>query len=300
MTKHIAIIGGESFTAYWLKRELNQRNYKVFLTQRKIPDQSNFLDLNQRNSFKRFFSTLNIDVVIILAGLSRSTRSEFRPYFKSNTLGSSDLVSFICSNVKSVSQVIFASTSHVYGTQESNSISEMTSPYPANYYGHSKLIAEMLLREIAEDKLTIVRPFNYTGIGQSETFIVPKLVHAFARKQKLITLGNTFPYRDFSDVRDMCRFYANIVDFKITGKTLNFCSGIGVSINDIVSKLSAISGHSPIIETDPNLFRIETACQIGSPELSKELRCFSQNFSLHDTLSWMYDSALRFDGVGYE
>ena len=56
---------------------------------------------------------------------------------------------------------------------------------------------------MAELGVTITRPFNYSGVGQDERFLLPKIVRHFKARAEVIELGNTYVARDFSDVRDI-------------------------------------------------------------------------------------------------
>ena len=110
------------------------------------------------------------------------------------------------------------------------------SPYmPMNDYAVSKVSME-LMANIWKDKLpiTITRPFNYTGIGQSENFLIPKIISHFKKKKKSIELGNLEIYRDFSDVRDIAEIYAELMEINPVGETFNLCSGSCISIKQII------------------------------------------------------------------
>ena len=223
MCTNVAIIGGNSFTARWFKAELNYRGITSYSSQRQIKDRDDYLDFNDCNSYHTFFTRHQINTVVIFAGASTSTGQNFSPYFYKNIFGPVNLVTHIVQNVPSVQQIVYASSSHVYGRLDSNEIDEKSIVQPVSNYGYSKLVAEKYLSEVAGNKLTIVRPFNYTGVGQSIDFLIPKLVKAYKSKSVNLTIGNMWPKRDFLDVRDVAVVYADIVQKQIRGKVINCC-----------------------------------------------------------------------------
>ena len=92
---------------------------------------------------------------------------------------------------------------------------------------------EMALKVRSQSSnITVVRPFNYTGVGQAEHFLIPKVVKAFKLKSDEIELGNLDVSRDFSDVRDVVSAYLALLEQGHQG-TFNVCSGSAVPLSDV-------------------------------------------------------------------
>jgi nucleoside-diphosphate-sugar epimerase len=92
--------------------------------------------------------------------------------------------------------------------------------------------------------IVITRPFNYTGKGQSESFLLPKIVSRFQRKAEVIELGNLDTSRDFSDVRSVAYAYRRLLETKPVGQTVNVCSGKATSLREVLGLVQEIAGRS--------------------------------------------------------
>jgi nucleoside-diphosphate-sugar epimerase len=144
-----------------------------------------------------------------------------------------------------------------------------------------------------EDRLPIVvtRPFNYTGVGQSAQFLIPKIVDHYRRRAAEIELGNIDVVRDFMDVRDVAKLYRLIVEQAPAGRTFNICSGRGHSLADVLEMAGAISGHRLEVKVNPAFVRSsEVKRLVGS---TASLSTIATDFTfrpLRETLAWMLES----------
>lgn len=287
--KRVAIIGGESFTSTHLLPLLLEIGLDVIMSQRKEKSQKNFLDLRDYGSISRFLKYSQPNVVLLLAGKSNTSEKQYQGYHDINVLGPLRLANAIQELNYDIDQFIFASSSHVYGSIEKRGILENDNLSPQGNYGISKFTAESILKESHGDRLVVVRPFNYTGAGQNpDLFVVPKIVNAFKVRKDEIELGNIWPERDISDVRDICEMYRNLILKEIVGTDINFCSGKGIRISDIIAFCKNITGVDLQIRENPEFIRKnEPIYQVGSPERARELGLFLKKIDVKETLEWM-------------
>ena len=155
-----------------------------------------------------------------------------------------------------LSHFVFASTAAVYGNQGLALLHERLTPNPESDYGISKLAAEHLVRLHSSAQTTVVlRPFNYTGVGQEKQFIIPKLVSHYALRKPTIELGNIDVAREFNDVRWAVSVY--VAALQHTGKfvTLNLCSGQAHSLRRVMQTLEALTSHRPELKINPAFVR---------------------------------------------
>jgi nucleoside-diphosphate-sugar epimerase len=140
------------------------------------------------------------------------------------------------------------------------------------------------------DRLPIViaRPFNYTGPGQTEAFLVPKLVAHYAQRRPVLELGNIDVERDFSDVRLLADAYVRLLTSDAAATVVNVCSGVGRSLRSILAELQAITGHAPEVRVAPHLVRrAEVRRLVGSNRRLAGLIGEAAFTDFGATLRWM-------------
>jgi nucleoside-diphosphate-sugar epimerase len=188
--------------------------------------------------------------------------------------------------------VLLASSANIYGNTTEGMLDETTALNPANDYAVSKLAMEYMAR-LWMDKLPIViaRPFNYTGVGQSPAFLLPKIVEHFRRRADVIELGNLDVWRDFSDVRAVAQVYRHLLQVRPVGVTVNVCSGQTHSLREVLGMAQRISGHSLQVRVNPTFVRVnEVKTLCGSPERLRGLIGDWRGPALEETLRWMLES----------
>lgn len=147
---------------------------------------------------------------------------------------------------------IFISSGLVYGSVPDAQLplTEDAPMAPRSPYAVSKAAAELLCRQwsVTENlAITIARPFNHIGPGQSRGFVAADLARQMAliklgRKPAVLEVGNLSGSRDFTDVRDVVSAYHHLVNEDLGPGPFNVCSGREYVIADIVRMMLDIAG----------------------------------------------------------
>ena len=289
--KRILVTGSEGFTGVYVCQELRAAGWEVWgagLAAKPNNPRYIKIDLQDAASLEQI-AAIRPDVVIHLAALAFVAEPDPAPFYHINLLGTRNLLEALYQSKHPPDCTIIASSANVYGNAQAGMLSEDTQPNPVNDYAVSKLAMEYLTRTYM-DRLGIVitRPFNYTGVGQSDRFLIPKIVAHFVERRPEIRLGNLDVEREFSDVRDIGVMYKRLAEKQPLGHTVNLCSGKPIALRKCIQLAESITEHGIKITVNPDFVRtneIHSLC--GSREKLTSLIGPPPSRLFKETLEWM-------------
>ena len=290
--RRVLVTGLRGFTGRYVQAALAQRGWEVC----GLGGQT---DLADSAALAHAVAQARPQAVIHLAAIAfvghGNADSDADAFYRVNLLGTRHLLAVLAQLPQPPTRVLLASSANVYGNQTGGMLDESTPPQPANDYAVSKLAMEHMARLwMARLPITIVRPFNYTGVGQSADFLLPKIVAHFRRRATSIKLGNLDVWRDFSDVRAVADAYGRLLDAPAAavGATVNLCSGHSHSLRDIIAMAQDITGHRIDVQVNPAFVRAnEVKTLLGNPaRLHTLIGADWANPLLQDTLRWMLEN----------
>lgn len=279
--KQVLLTGASGFTGLHLCDMLSYAGYEVAKLQSNLCDEA---------ALASEIWSLRPSLVIHLGGMSFAGGSDTSKLYSVNVLGTQNLLAALAEIKSDVKKVILASSATIYGKQSNTILDEKLEPRPVNHYGSSKFSMEIMASIYMKDlPIIITRPFNYSGVGQHEIFVIPKIVRAFANGDSAIELGNLNVHREFNDVRDVCAAYISLLEAPCRNEKVNICSGKPVSLAEVIMLMEGISGYRPEIKINQDFVRAnEIPMLVGSNERLKRLTGLTFQYSIEQTLSWMY------------
>ena len=229
-----------------------------------------------------------------LAGIAAPTHGNVGEMYSANVVGTANLFAALAVRKNRADGSLSspaARRSMIFRTPK-DPITEDCPLAPKTHYAVSKRATEEIAAIYSRQfPIIVTRPFNYTGPGQTTSFLVPKIVQHYAERRSEIHLGNLDLFRDFSDIERVVEAYSRLLSRSIDPTTVNICSGRAVYLADILKIMDEISGHSikPVI--DPSLFRRdEPRSIVGSPSRLEALIGPLPNPEFRETLTKMYDA----------
>jgi GDP-6-deoxy-D-talose 4-dehydrogenase len=291
--KRVLLTGATGFTGGYVRETLVSEGYQVFSIGGQ-PSTADGLhvqaDLRDSHGLRDVVRQVKPEVVVHLAALAFVGHGSPNEFYEVNLVGTRNLLDALVSEQAPVECVLLASSANVYGNSRQEVLDESVPPSPSNDYAVSKVAMEYMA-SLWRDKLPIilVRPFNYTGVGQAENFLVPKIVAHFQRRASFIELGNLDVWRDFSDVRFVANVYAALLRSPgAIGTTLNVCSGSAHSLGEIIEMCEQITGHQIEVRVNPDFVRANEVRRLQGDDT--QLRRWIgglENPPLRRTLEWM-------------
>ena len=175
--KKILITGGAGYIGQNLVSFFLNSKYQIYvidnlststMINKKIKEKIFFykIDLTKENQVKAFFKNKDFDLIIHLAAFSgvQEFNKNVLKSFNNNILSTKNLVRF--GFEKSKTKLIFSSSAAIYGKVSKDKITEYRAIKPVNYYGHSKLACENIIKNSLKNKrnsYALLRYFNVVG-----------------------------------------------------------------------------------------------------------------------------------------
>lgn len=278
----ILVTGADGFTGKYFTAEALKNGHEI------IALKSNLNDVALLNQ-----EVLSVvpDAVVHLAAISFVGHNNDDEFYQVNVIGTLNLLNALLQSCTTPPRVLLASSANIYGTPDIEMIDESVIAAPVNHYAASKLAMEFMVKTYF-DKLPIVitRPFNYTGAGQHENFLIPKLVTHFKRGEKVIELGNLDVSRDFSDVRDVAASYLSLLESNSSSIVVNICSGHAIALRDAINMMNIIAGYEIEVKVNPAFVRANEIPRLcGNNDYLKKLINFSPKYTFDQTLTSMFN-----------
>lgn len=269
------IIGGAGFVGGYLIDHLrNTCKWSVSITKMPhekitVPNDVTIYDLDilNKDSIKELFHQTRPDYIFHLAAQSSVALSWKNPSLTIdvNIKGSINVLDAIREIECYKPRILLIGSGEEYGNVKQNEtpIRENTQLRPGNIYAATKSCQSMIgtIYSNAYDMdIMMVRAFNHIGPNQAPIFVVSDFCKQVAAIEKglqepIIRVGNLSAKRDFTDVRDVVRAYALLMEYGEKGETYNVGSGKAIAIQDILDMILNNSKVKINVEIDRRKFR---------------------------------------------
>lgn len=302
MNKRVLITGISGFTGSYVAREFTDLGCDVYglsySGNKELAGVKQIypVSLVDNEGLSRVINTVKPHYVVHLAGIAFVAHDNIGELYETNVVGVRNLLEALKASKTKPESVIIVSSANVYGDNNTGlPLCESTPLSPVSDYAVTKVASELVSSLYAKEyPITIVRPFNYTGRFQSAQFLVPKIIAAAKKKLPVIELGNLDIARDFSDVRDVARFYSDLIQKPINGdrpRVVNICSGRAYTLQEILTNIEIAAGHEfSEVRVNPAFVRAnEIKLLIGNPSLLNASVTNVNRFTLEQTIEWMVD-----------
>lgn len=293
MKQRVLVIGATGFTARYAIPALEAAGFEVHGLSRSMRggEFAYAADLTDPRAMQEVVARVQPTYVLHLAGTPNLPDSEAETLYKVNVEGTRNLLEACANLPKTPQKILLSSSGYVYGDTGDTPATEERAAAPAGEYGKSKLEMErMAARWARRLSITLVRPFNYTGAGHGEQYVVPKLVKCFRERVAEIDFLDGALVRDFSDVRWVASVYARLLGSPREINPLNVSSGRGTSLRELVRILAALTGHRPRIVDQAQSVRTPIRSLVGSRERLEQHLGPQSTYAFEATLRWMVDA----------
>ncbi|WP_274628434.1 GDP-mannose 4,6-dehydratase [Arvimicrobium flavum] len=311
--RRVLVTGAFGFVGRWLIAELLKRDASMEIIGWRTHDEGGAavdarvepvaVDLTDRDTVFAACAAAKPTAVVHLAAISapREAMLDPRRAWDVNLFGTMNLADAVLASAPTA-RFIHISSSEVYGGsfgRAAGALDETAALEPLNMYAVTKSAADLLVGKMAHEGLRAmrIRPFNHTGPGQSDVFVVASLASQIAKIERrmaapVLYVGNTDVSRDILDVRDVASAYASAVMLPDGqgADVLNIASGRSIKIGEIAERLRSLAKVRIDIEVDAARVRANDIKRtLGDAQRAKAVLGWEPSIPIEETLKDVLD-----------
>ncbi|MCB9078981.1 MAG: GDP-mannose 4,6-dehydratase [Anaerolineaceae bacterium] len=223
-------------------------------------------DLRDPNAVNQLISDVQPEAIYHLAGQAFVPRSWANPWdtMESNIRPQLNILEAMLS-CGCQARLLISTSNEVYGriSEDQLPVREDTPLHPQNPYGVSKVTQDLMALQYHLSRNVDVlraRAFNHIGPRQNPFFVAASFAKQIAqievgRNEPVIYVGNLEAQRDFTDVIDVTRAYALLIEHGESGEAYNIGTGRAYSIQYLLDVLLKYSNIRIEIKPDPERMR---------------------------------------------
>jgi UDP-glucose 4-epimerase len=271
MEKKILITGGAGYIGSKVSYDLTDLGFKVYILDnlstghRKLINKKALFyhgDILDYKFINDLLKKNRINTIIHLAASLSVMESQINPlkYYKNNVEGTENLLRAAVNN--NLKYFVFSSTCAIYGNTNKRKIDENNFPRPVSYYGKTKFLSELVLKNYAQKykfSYAILRYFNVvgsdeklrTGLINDNDQLFKNISSKILKTEKISVNINGKDYatkdgtciRDYIAVNDLSKCHISSLKYisqKKKSIILNCGYGKGFSVLDIVNIFSKV------------------------------------------------------------
>lgn len=314
--KNIFITGSSGFIGSWLVKSLLDKGAKITCLNRDLVPDSMFFseglnlkvnvamgDLSDYSSVERVINEYEPEVVIHLGAQTIVGIANNSPIgtFKSNILGTWNLLEACRLHDKQVESIVVASSDKAYGDQEKLPYTEESPLNAKNPYDVSKACADMLSRSYGSTyglPISISRCGNFFGGGDLNfSRLVPSTIKSAYENKNPTIRSDGSPVRDYIYVKDAVSAYEILSEKteekKFHGEAFNFSNEIQLTVLELTNKILKLMSKENLKPEIKNEAKNEIEKQHLSSKKAREVLGWKSKWGidkgLEETINWYVD-----------
>lgn len=299
MSNNVLVLGASGFTGkHFLEYAKNnlKKQYCIIGADLRASEYDGFfieaVDCTRIEQVDECIKRIQPHYIINFSGVIQAKTIE--EYINLNVLVADRLCESVRRNNVTLKKMLLIGSASEYGNPEIVPIPENSRQRPLTLYGLSKSMQTTLADyqyNIHGIPVCIARTFNLIGKGMPSNLSVGSFVKQIRESSGAgIDVGNLESLRDFVDISDAVDAYWKICLHGLPGEVYNVCSGIPLSMRDLLETCIRVSGKKIAYRQKENLVRSnDISASYGDPaKICKDIG-WKATTTLESALQKMFD-----------